>query len=457
MTFNPFAPTFRPHQRPKLYSFNRPKTLVVMDSSEPSDFPATGAKAYTANSRSPQIEEQIRSLSFQLNQLQTYSESSIQQTTPLLQKFQLAHLKQVQYLHSVQFTVAKLHQDLESEKLERQTLQLLVLQIHRDLTFTQNTLMNQKTGTPLKQFSIDPPSAGTVTNLSVPETHELLPASVSQIILMGDSKSPKSSALTSSPILCQSSSNIQSLHSAASLDIVSKFNALEKQTKDDLSRQKSLLSSIQSNYFFCMTRFANWKPAATTQSYGGYHRYDSSSIQQNQPNASLNLLLIKLLVTGVLFSELISMAEISSSDFTLMELTPQPDNLQPSSLPFFLGTTTVFYVGLFLKLVILASATSLTHSMRGCKRCNPHKNPPSDEQHLLSRMTHSLLPSTNTSHTLNFSAKLMDTLYTILVILKYHFLTQLCRNHVSKNFHFLPFPRTPQSIFISFNWGELSR
>ena len=37
---------------------------------------------------------------------------------------------------------------------------------------------------------------------------------------------------------------------AASPDIISKFNALEKQTKDDLSRQKSLLSSIQSNYSF---------------------------------------------------------------------------------------------------------------------------------------------------------------------------------------------------------------
>ena len=106
-----------------------------MNSSEPSDSPATGAKASTANSRSPQIEEQTHSLTFQLDQLQTYSESSIQQTTPLLQKFPLAHLKQLQYLSSVQLTVAKLHQDLESEKLDRQTLQLLVVQLQNDLMF----------------------------------------------------------------------------------------------------------------------------------------------------------------------------------------------------------------------------------------------------------------------------------------------------------------------------------
>ena len=45
--------------------------------------------------------------------------------------------------------------------------------------------------------------------------------------------------------------------------------------------------------------------------------------------------MMKLQVTGVLFSELIPVAMISSFDFTLMELTPQPDNLQPSSLLFF--------------------------------------------------------------------------------------------------------------------------
>ena len=179
-----------------------------MDSSGPSDSPTKAAKALTSNSPPQPIEEQLHSLSAQLNQLQTYSESSIQQTTSLLKKFPLAHLKQIQYLHSVQMTVAKFHQDLESEKLKRQTLQLLVLQLQKDLMFTQNILMNPKTETPPTQFSIDPPSAGAVTNPAVPETHELPRASVCQIILMGDSKIPKSSALPS-PSHCQVSSSPQ--------------------------------------------------------------------------------------------------------------------------------------------------------------------------------------------------------------------------------------------------------
>ena len=245
MTLNPFAPTFRP----KPYSLSRKQPLEEMDSSEPSDSPTIAANAPISNPHPQPIEEQIQSSSAQLSQLQAYSESSIQQTTPLLQKFPLAYLKQAQYLHSVQLTVAKLHQDLESERLERQTLQLLVFQLQKDLIFTQNILMNQKTRTPPKQFSIDPPSTGTVTNPSVPETHELSRASASQIILMRDPKTSTSSTLPS-PIPRQSSSSLQTLRPETSPDIISQFHALEKQTKDDLSRQKSLLSSIQSNYSF---------------------------------------------------------------------------------------------------------------------------------------------------------------------------------------------------------------
>ena len=255
-TRNPFAPIFCQQHSPKRYSLSRKQPLVKIDSSGPSDSPTKTAKAPTSNPPPQPVEEQIHSLSAQLNQLQIFSEVSIQQTTPLLQKFPLAHLKQVQYLHSVQLTVAKLRQDSKSEKLERQTLQLLVLQLQKDLMFTQNILMNQKTGTHPRQFSIDHSSAGTATNSSVPETHELPRASASQIILMGDPKTLKSSALASL-IPCQSSSSLRTPHSAVSPDLISKFDALEK--------QKKMISHVTSPYsqaykvitHFCMTRFAN--------------------------------------------------------------------------------------------------------------------------------------------------------------------------------------------------------
>ena len=159
---------------------------------------------------------------------------------------------------------------------------------------------------------------------------------------MGDSKNPNSSALSSSPTPCQSSSNLQMLHSKASPDIISKFAALEK--------PKKMISHVRGHYSqaykvitpFCMTRFANYKLASIIQSYGGYHRWDLFSTQQNQPITNLNLSLINLQVSRAPFFELIPMAIISLFDFTLTELTQQQGILQPSFLSFSVGTTMIF-------------------------------------------------------------------------------------------------------------------
>ena len=253
MMLNPLAQIFSPKARPKPYSLGRPSANP--DPESLSSIPITTSSARTPPlvACSSHLEEQIQYLNTQMNQLKTSSESSLQQTIPLIHKFPLAHLKQAQYLHSVQLTVAQLHQDLESERLERQTLQLLVCQLQKDIFFLQTFLTNQKTGTPPKQFSIDPPSAGTVTNPQVSETCELPRASTSQIPLMGDSNTPK---------LSDSPSNLRISQSAAPSDILSKLDALEKQTTDHLSRQKSLFSSMQSNYSFLYDKIRQLEPGS---------------------------------------------------------------------------------------------------------------------------------------------------------------------------------------------------
>ena len=374
MTLNPFAPTFRPQQRPKHYCLSQKQPFVEMDSSEPSDFPAKVAKSSSTNSHLQPIEEQIHSLSAQLNQLQTYSEFSIQQTTPLIQKFPLAHLKQVQYLHSAQLTIAKLHQNVESEKLERQTLQLLVVHLQKDLIFTQNILINQNTGTPPKHFFIDPPSASTVTNPAVPENHELPRASASQFILMGDSRIPKSSALPSSPIPCQVSSSPQTRHSTVSPDIISKFNALKKQTKVDLSRQKSLLSSIQSNYSFLYDKVRQLEAGSNNTilwllpSVRFIFNSAKSTHRQSKPiDDKTTSYLSPVFRTHPYGYNFIIRFHTYGIDTT-------PGEFATLVFAFFPGTTMVLYDGHFLKLFILASGTSWTHSMRGRKQFSPHKN-----------------------------------------------------------------------------------
>ena len=177
-----------------------------------------------------------------MNQLNAFSESSLQQTTPLIQKFPLAHLKQVQYLHSVQLTVAQLHQDLESERLERQTLQLLVCQLQKDILFLQTFFANQNTSKP---FTIDPPSEGTIANLSRLETHELLNTSTLEPVLIGNSDPHICSALSSS-----SAQRPLSPEPTFKVPIKVRIDQLEKHLNKEVSRTKSLLSVLRSNYSF---------------------------------------------------------------------------------------------------------------------------------------------------------------------------------------------------------------
>ena len=406
MTLNPFAPTFRP----KPYSLSRKQPLEEMDSSEPFDSPTIAANAPTFNHHPQPIAEQIQSLSAQFSQLQTYSESSIQQTTPLLQKFPLAHLKQAQYLHSVQLTVSKLHQDLESGRLERQTLQLLVFQLQKDLIFTQNILMNQTTGTPPKQFSIDPPSAGTLTNPTVPENRELPRASTSQIIPMGDSNIPKSPHLPPSLTPCQSSSNLQTPHSAASSDIISKLDALEQQRKDDLSRQKSLLSSIQSNYSFLYDKIRQLEAGSNNTILWRvssvrfiFHSAKSAHRQSKPIDDKASGYWSPVFRTHPYGYNFIIRFHPYGIDATA-------GHFATLIFAFFPGD----YDGLlrwpFPKAIHLSLRDQLDPLNAWTQTIQPTPEPPSDDQHIFSRMTHSLLFSTIASHILNSSAKLMDML-----------------------------------------------
>ena len=210
---------------------------------------------------------------------------------------------------------------------------------------------------------------------------------------------------------CQSSSSLQTLHSAVSPDIISQFNALEKQTKDDFSRHKSILSRIQSNYSFL---------------YDKIHQLEASSN---------NTILWRLPSVRFIFNSAKS-AHCQSKpvdDKTtgywspVFRTHPYGYNLIIRFHPYGIHTTAGQFATLIFaffpgdhdglsrwpfpkKLFISVSGTSWTHSMRGRKRFNPQKNPLSVDQHLLSRMTPSLLPSTNTSPILNFSAKLTDML-----------------------------------------------
>ena len=172
-----------------------------------------------------------------------------------------------------------------------------------------------------------------------------------------------------------------------------RISTLEKTVQDDLSRQKSLLSSIHSNYSFLPDKFRQLEAGPS------------------------NTILWRILSVRFVFDSAKSahrrskpIADKSSSFCSPVFRThPYGYNFIVRFHPYGIDTlagqfaTLIFaffpgdYDGIlrcgqFKKLFISASGTNWTRSMCGHKQFHPHKNPPSDDLLLLSRTTHSLLP-----------------------------------------------------------------
>ena len=241
MMLSPLATTISPKQRPKPYSFGRPTNN--QEPLEATDTLTSSNKTLPPAVCSSQLEEQIQFLNKQLNQLKSFSENSLQQTTPAIQKFPLAHRKQVQYLQVIHLTVAQLHQDIKSEKLERQILQLMVFQHQKYTLSIQTFLANLNTGASQEPFTFDPPSAGTITSPLSLETHELLKTPAPRHILNGNSDSPSSCALSS--LSDQRPLSPEPMLKAPMGILVDQLDEL---FNEEVSRKKSLLSGLQSNF-----------------------------------------------------------------------------------------------------------------------------------------------------------------------------------------------------------------
>ena len=239
---NPLAPLFFPITNPKPYSLCRPTRNQSLEHLKSTLAATSSAKTPPPVVCSSQKEELIQSLNDQMNELKTFSESSLQQTTDLVQKFQLAHLKQVQFLHAVQLTGAQLHQDLESERLERQPLQILVFQLPKDSLFMQTFFANQITGAPQKPCTIDPLSEGTIASTSNFETHELLKTPKRQPVPIGNSDHSVSSKPPFS-----SAQRPLSPESTFKVPFKVRIDQLEKLLNEEVSRTKSLLPGLRSN------------------------------------------------------------------------------------------------------------------------------------------------------------------------------------------------------------------
>ena len=199
-----------------------------------------------------------------MNQLKTFSETPVQQTTPLTQKFLLVHLEQVQRLLAIHFTVAQLHQDIEFERLERQTLQFLVFQLQKDIPFIQTLLGNLNTGAYQKPFTIDSPSAATIASPSTIETHELPKKNASRHALMGNSDQPSSFALSSF-----SDHRPLSPEYTLKTPLKCRVDQLEKLLNEEILATKSFLYGLQRTYTFLFDKIRQLESGIANTFLGG--------------------------------------------------------------------------------------------------------------------------------------------------------------------------------------------
>ena len=115
----------------------------------------------------------------------------------------------------------------------------------KDILFLQTFFANENTEASQKPFSIDPPSAGTIANLSNLESYELLNTPTPQPLLIGNSDTPTSLALSSfydQHPLCP--------EPTLKASVKFRVDQLKKLLNEEVSGKKTILSDLQSNYFF---------------------------------------------------------------------------------------------------------------------------------------------------------------------------------------------------------------
>ena len=331
--------------------------------------------------------------------------SSFQQTTPLTQIFTFAHLEQLQYLHAVQLTVALLHQDLETERLERQTLQLLVFQLQKDILILQTFFANQNAGAPRKLFTVDPPSEGAIASTSNFETLELIKSPTRQSVLIENPEPFISSALSSS-----SAQRPLSPEPTFKAPIKVRVDQLEELLNEEASRNKSLSSGLKSNYSFF---------------------YDK--IRQLESGSSNTTLWLISSVNFVYNSAKSAHRASKPIDDTssgywspIFRTHPNGYNFNIRFYPCGLGTSTgqsvticfAFFPGDFDNLLLWPFSKVIHLGLRDqldplntwTQNSSPHKNTLSDDQHPHPRTKHLLLHFTDSSPIPNFKTKLKDLL-----------------------------------------------
>ena len=173
-------------------------------------------------------------------------------------------------LQAINKTTQQISQHLKVEQLDRQTLQLILLQLQNDFALLRYLLFSPVDTIPNKHITVKvsatsplfnshpnptPKPASSAFPLSSPRDHPILcPTPVGAVV---PPRSKTSNTTNANP---QLTPNLQETPSATMENLTSRFCKLEKLFADELSAYTSITAGIHSQYFFLYDKLGQLEP-----------------------------------------------------------------------------------------------------------------------------------------------------------------------------------------------------
>ena len=285
MSLNPLAPAFLPHYQS---SSDPPTSLcVTIAMGLPLAQLICGMPPLTIPSHAPSINQHITDGTSLLLLLrptnQSKSEAAVHQPTPGSSAFLPSSLRhQAKCLQAIHKMIQQFNQHLKAEHLDRQALQLIVLQLQTDFAVLRYllfspfqtisnidfTVKNSATSPLLNSRANPNPNSNpnpTTSALPLPGPGE---STLRRSTPVGAVGPPRTKTNNTANADFQPTPNTKEAPSTTVQNLTSRICKLEKLFADEISDYTSITAGIHSQYFFYTTKFASLNLAIQMLLYG---------------------------------------------------------------------------------------------------------------------------------------------------------------------------------------------
>ena len=273
MSLNPLAPAFLPSYQPSS------KSPISLCNSTTMGLPLAqlicGTPPQTIPSLAPSINQHIADTTLLLlvpqRKNQSTPNAAAHQPTPgslALLPSSLQH--QSNCLQAINKTIKQFSQHLKAEQLDRQTLQLILLQLQNDFAFLRYLLFSPVETIPNKNITVKDTATSPLLNsnpnpnpnptssafpLSGPRDHPLLCST--PVGAVGPTRTKTNNTTNANP---QPTPNSQEALSTTVQNFTSRNCKLEKLFADELPAYTSITAGIHSQYFFLYDKLRQLEP-----------------------------------------------------------------------------------------------------------------------------------------------------------------------------------------------------